>query len=142
MPARSRSPERRPAGARAKRLRSKRHSRKRLRPKRLGFRAKFWLTLGPRTLFGEGKAELLDLVQRLGSLRRAAARMRMSYRYAWGLLRELERSAGFKFLERSREGGGRLRLTERGRRFVQDYRAFRAPLDAAVARSFRRVFRR
>lgn len=108
-------------------------------------RAKFWLTLGPRTLFGEGKAELLDLVERLGSLRRAAARMRMSYRYAWGLLRELERAAGFRFLERVRPGerrGGRLRLTARGRRFVDAYRSFRAPLDAAVARSFRRVFRR
>ncbi len=113
------------------------------RPKRLGTRAKFWLTLGPRTLFGDGKTELLELVERLGSLRRAASRMGMSYRYAWGLLRELERAAGFAFLEH--RGGGRrtrLQLTCEARAFLGAYRAFRRPLDAMVERSFRRVFRR
>lgn len=106
-------------------------------------RAKFWLTLGSRTLFGDGKAELLELVERLGSLRRAATRMRMSYRYAWGLLRELDRSAGFRFLEHGAAGKrSRLRLTARGRAFVAAFRSFRAPLDGAVERSFRRVFRR
>lgn len=113
------------------------------RPRRLGVRAKIWLTLGPRTLFGDGKADLLDLVEELGSLRRAAARMEMSYRYAWGLLRELERSAGFAFLEH--RGGGRrsrLRLSARGRRFVDAYRSFRAPLDVLVRRRFRRAFGR
>jgi molybdate transport system regulatory protein len=106
-------------------------------------RAKIWLTLGPRTLFGDGKADLLDLVEELGSLRRAAARMKMSYRYAWGLLRELERSAGFAFLEHA--GGsrrGRLSLSARGRRFVDAYRSFRAPLDVLVRRRFRRAFGR
>jgi tungstate transport system substrate-binding protein len=104
-------------------------------------RAKLWLTLGPRTLFGDGKAELLERIDSLGSLRRAAARMGMSYRYAWGLLRELERAAGFPFLERGGAGsGGRLRLSARGRRFVAAYRAFRAPLDVQVRRAFRRFF--
>jgi tungstate transport system substrate-binding protein len=104
-------------------------------------RAKLWLTLGPRTLFGEGKAELLERVESLGSLRRAAARMGMSYRYAWGLLRELERAAGFAFLERGGAGsGGRLRLSAPGRSFVAAYRAFSAPLEAQVRRAFRRVF--
>jgi tungstate transport system substrate-binding protein len=104
-------------------------------------RAKLWLTLGPRTLFGDGKAELLERIDSLGSLRRAAARMGMSYRYAWGLLRELERAAGFAFLERGGAGsGGRLRLSARGRRFVAAYRSFSAPLQAQVRRAFRRVF--
>jgi len=112
------------------------------RPRRLGLRAKFWVTLGPRTLFGDGKAELLGHVERLGSLRRAALRMGMSYRYAWGLLRELERAAGFAFLAR---GAGkkrtRLRLTDEGRAFVAAYRSFRAPLEALVVRRFKRIFR-
>jgi tungstate transport system substrate-binding protein len=107
----------------------------------LGVRAKLWLTLGPRTLFGDGKAELLERVDSLGSLRRAAARMGMSYRYAWGLLRELERAAGFAFLERGGYGSrGRLRLSARGQRFVASYRAFSAPLEEQVRRAFRRIF--
>jgi molybdate transport system regulatory protein len=105
-------------------------------------KAKFWLTLGPRTLFGDGKAQLLEEIDRLGSLRSAASSMGMSYRYAWGLLRELEQAAGFPFLEH--EGGARtaFRLTAKARRFLGAYRDFRGPLGEMVERSFRRVFGR
>ena len=106
-------------------------------------KAKFWLTLGPRTLFGDGKADLLEAVDRLGSLRSAAQSMKMSYRYAWGLLRELDAAAGFPFLEHSGTGPrSRLRLTAGGRKFVDAFRRFRAPLDEQVAGAFRRQFRR
>ena len=112
------------------------------RPRALGVKAKFWLTLGPRTLFGDGKADLLEAVDRLGSLHSAAKSMDMSYRHAWGLLRELDEAAGFKFLEHSGTGPRtNLRLTDEGRRFIEAYRRFRAPLTELVERRFRRVFR-
>src|SRR6476469_3527635 len=107
------------------------------RPRRLGGRAKFWLTIGPRTLFGDGKADLLEAVDRLGSLRSAAQSMGMSYRHAWGWLRELDLAAGFAFLEHSGTGPRtRLRLTEDGRRFIEAYRSFRAPLVKAAEARF------
>jgi molybdate transport system regulatory protein len=108
----------------------------------LGVKAKFWVTLGPRTRFGDGKADLLEAVDRLGSLRSAAASMEMSYRYAWGLLRELDEAAGFAFLEHSGTGPRtNLRLTREGRRFIAAYRRFREPLDELVEKAFRRTFR-
>jgi molybdate transport system regulatory protein len=111
------------------------------RPRRLGVKAKFWLTLGPRTLFGDGKADLLEAVDKFGSLRSAAQNMGMSYRYAWGLLRELDDAAGFAFLEHSGTGPRtNLRLTAKGRRFLQAYRRFRAPLGGLIEKRFRRVF--
>ena len=104
-------------------------------------KAKFWLTLGPRTLFGDGKAKLLEAVDELGSLSSAARSMDMSYRHAWGLLRELDKAAGFAFLEHSGTGSRtRLRLTTDGRRFIAAYRRFRAPLAKAVEARFLRVF--
>lgn len=113
------------------------------RPRRLGVKAKFWLTLGPRTLFGDGKADLLEAVDNLGSLRSAAQSMGMSYRYAWGLLRELDAASGFRFLEHSGSGPRtNLRLTQDGRRFLEAYRRFRAPLGELVEKRFRRVFAR
>jgi molybdate transport repressor ModE-like protein len=111
------------------------------RPPRLGVKAKFWLTLGDGTLFGDGKAALLEAVDQHGSLRQAAASMEMSYRHAWGLLRELDEAAGFAFLEHSGAGSRTtLRLTERGRQFIAAYRQFRAPLQGIVDREFRKVF--
>ena len=111
------------------------------RPRRLGVKAKFWLTIGPRTLFGDGKADLLEAVDRLGSLRSAAQSMGMSYRHAWGLLRELDKAAGFAFLEHSGTGPRtNLRLTDNGRRFIDAYRRFREPLDGVIEARFHRVF--
>lgn len=111
------------------------------RPPTLGVKAKFWLTLGTRTLFGDGKARLLESVDELGSLRSAAQSMGMSYRHAWGLLRELDTAAGFAFLEHSGNGRRtRLRLTDEGRRFIEAYHRFRAPLDNAVETRFNRIF--
>jgi molybdate transport repressor ModE-like protein len=65
----------------------------------------------------------------------------MSYRAAWGYLRELERAAGFKFLERH-PGRGRTRLTTEGKRFLERYRRFRQGLDGVVASRFAQSFRR
>jgi len=110
-------------------------------PQRPAVRAKFQLSFGPRTLFGDGKARLLEEVDRLGSLRAAAASMDMSYRHAWGLLRELEQAAGIALLEHAAPGPrSRLRLTPEGRRLLAAWHAFRDPLDELVSRHFRRHF--
>ncbi|MBI1735244.1 MAG: LysR family transcriptional regulator [Candidatus Rokubacteria bacterium] len=88
--------------------------------------------------FGDGRASLLELIDELGSLQQAVARVGMSYRSAWGYLRELERAAGFALLERHAGRGptAGTRLTPRGREFLARYRRFRAGLDAAVRRRF------
>jgi molybdate transport system regulatory protein len=102
---------------------------------------KVWVVFDGRVKFGDGRAQLLARVESLGSLRQAVAGMGMSYRAAWGYLRDLERAAGFKFLERH-PGRGRTRLTAEGRRFLARYRRFRQGLDDVVASHFSRSFRR
>ena len=111
------------------------------RPRLLGVKAKVWLTIGPYTLFGDGKADLLEAVDRLGSLRSAAQSMGMSYRHAWGWLRELDKAAGFAFLEHNGIGPRTsLRLTDKGRRFIADYRRFRKALNRMIEARFQRAF--
>lgn len=109
-------------------------------PGRLKF--KVWVTFGD-LKFGDGRARLLQAIDEQGSLRRAAEGFEMSYRNAWGYLRELERAAGFKFVERAPGGGPQsgMRLTERGRRFLERYRKFRSGLDRTVIRHFERSFK-
>jgi molybdate transport system regulatory protein len=106
-------------------------------------RLKVWVIVGDRVKFGDGRADLLDLIVELGSLQKAVARLGMSYRAAWGYFRELERAAGFELLERHPGGGaeGGTRLTREGRRFLDRYRRFRRGLDALVEGHFRRSFR-
>jgi molybdate transport system regulatory protein len=102
-------------------------------------RLKVWVLFDGRVKFGDGRAQLLERVETLGSIKQAVTGMGMSYRAAWGYLRELERAAGFKVLER-RPGRGRTRLTPDGKRFLARYRRFRQGLDAVVARRFLQAF--
>jgi len=104
---------------------------------------KVWVVFKDTVKFGDGRAQLLELVDQLGSLKRAVEQFGMSYRNAWGYLRELERAAGFKILDRQPGGGPRsgMRLTRRGREFLMQYRRFRHDVDSGVARQFRRAFR-
>ena len=104
---------------------------------------KVWVTFGDDLKFGDGRARLLEAIEKQGSLRKAAEEFEMSYRNAWGYLRELESTAGFKFVERAPGGGPHsgMRLTEPARRFLQRYRKFRSGLEAAMKRQFERSFK-
>ena len=77
-----------------------------------------------------------------GSLKKAAQELEMSYRNAWGYLRDLEAAAGFKFVERVPGGGPEsgMRLTKAGKRFLERYHKFRSGLDEAARRQFDRAF--
>src|SRR5262245_27563841 len=105
-------------------------------------RMKVWVVFGSRTKLGDGRARLFELIDELGSIKKAVARMGMSYRAAWGYIRELEAAAGFKFLERRPGGGGTggARLTSEGRAFLTRYRRFRKALDQLTTRRFTRAF--
>jgi molybdate transport system regulatory protein len=73
---------------------------------------------------GPGKVRLLELVAETGSIRKAAARMKMSYRQAWLLLKALEETFGRPLVLTAtggREGGG-ARLSPLGARVAGRYR--------------------
>ena len=103
---------------------------------------KVWVTFGDDLKFGDGRARLLEAIEKRGSLQRAAEEFSMSYRNAWGYLRELEAAAGFKFVERAPGGGPRrgMRLTRAGKRFLERYRKFQNGLEGAMKRQFDRSF--
>ncbi len=84
---------------------------------------KVWLRKGKKSIGGRGRMELLLAIEREGSLSAAARRLGMSYRHAWGVVREVERELGFRLLRTERGGrrGGGSSLTERGRALVRAY---------------------
>lgn len=103
---------------------------------------KAWVVFRGGVKIGDGRAQLLELIDELGSIQKAVGRLDMSYRNAWGYLQELEDAAGFQFLERKPGAGPRsgTRLTRRGRVFLDQYWRFRAGLDRAAASAFKRSF--
>lgn len=82
------------------------------------------LPIGDAGSIGPGKARLLELIDETGSIRSAAAKMKLSYRRAWLLLQDLERVFGGPVLERRTGGksGGGAALNARGRDIVKYFR--------------------
>src|ERR1041385_2944437 len=83
------------------------------------------IKLGGDGVFGPGKADLLESIDRLGSISAAARAMRMSYRQAWMLLDTMNQAFRGPLVETSQGGprGGGAALTHMGKRILVCYRA-------------------
>jgi molybdate transport system regulatory protein len=83
---------------------------------------------------GPGKVELLESIERTGSLTQAARALGLSYRRAWLLLNDINRSFG-EPVTIARMGGhlrGGMTLTAVGKQVVRCYRAAGRQIEAVV----------
>ena len=69
--------------------------------------SKLFLEHGNDFVFGPGRVELLQGVKNMGSLHKAAAKMGMSYRWAWGRIKDAETALGVPLLGQDPAQGGR-----------------------------------
>lgn len=93
--------------------------------------------LAPGCSVGPGKVSLLEAIEREGSLSVAAQNIGMSYRRAWNLLADLNRSFARPVVSTAVGGtsGGGARLTDLGRALIVAFRATeRGALKLATAR--------
>ncbi|MGL4209557.1 MAG: winged helix-turn-helix domain-containing protein [Candidatus Adiutrix sp.] len=67
--------------------------------------AKLFLETEGRYILGPGRLKLLEATSALGSLHKAAQSLGMSYRWAWGRLRDSEKALGFPLLTQEGHGG-------------------------------------
>lgn len=91
------------------------------------------LRQGGEIALGPGKVALLEAVDRGGSIRAAAATLKMSYARAWQLIGTMNLCFGAALVETSKGGekGGGARLSPLGREVLQRYRAVEAAMLAA-----------
>ncbi|MEW6374429.1 MAG: LysR family transcriptional regulator [Thermodesulfobacteriota bacterium] len=104
-------------------------------------KAKFWIENRGEVVVGGGKTALLQAVDRLGSIQRAADEFGMSYRHAWGAIRKIEKRAGFKIVD-TKLGGkdAGAKLTPKGKDFVVKVGTLLNDLQAIVEKRFKQKF--
>src|SRR5215510_8145396 len=87
-------------------------------------RARLWVDIGRSPALTEAGADLLEQIDALGSLSKAARRLRFSYRRAWMLLDAMNRRWPGPLVHTATGGkrGGGSRITERGRLVLRAYR--------------------
>ena len=94
-------------------------------------------------LLGPGMVQLLEVIDRTGSLREAAGELGMSYMHAWGLVKTMNRGFQGPLVVLSRGGAGRggARLSARGEEVFALYREMESEARRAVASRWRRLRR-
>jgi molybdate transport system regulatory protein len=115
-----------------------------LRRPRAAPKPRLRILLGAAIAIGPGKADLLDAIDRCGSISAAARELGMSYRRAWQLGDVMNRSFRERLVEAGTGGkrGGGAVLTPFGREVLARYRAMEekaAKSIAAEVRSFQRL---
>lgn len=84
---------------------------------------------------GPGKADLLEAIDREGSISAAGRALGMSYRRTWTLVDSMNRCWAERLVE-THAGGGRnsgAQVTDAGRRALAAYRALERDLEAAAS---------
>ncbi|WP_338667091.1 winged helix-turn-helix domain-containing protein [Pseudodesulfovibrio methanolicus] len=87
-------------------------------------RLRVWLEQEDQTYIGIGSTLLLQQVEKLGSLRKAAEALGMSYRRAWGKLKNAEERIGKPLVEKTKGKGQRFNLSPYGREVMEKFLHF------------------
>ncbi len=104
---------------------------------------KIWLSTNDnKNIIGEGMLCLLDEINRLGSLKAASDKMKISYRKAWGNLKETEEIIGFKLITKTRGGisGGKSELTSEAKELLIAYNELKKDFDLAIKNITKKFF--
>jgi len=96
---------------------------------------RFRITSGDVNVIGPGKISLLEAIRETGSITSAAKSLDMSYRRAWMLLDELNRSLRKPAVDSAKGGqhGGGSELTDVGRQLIDSYRRIEDTASRACA---------
>ncbi|TFG33234.1 LysR family transcriptional regulator [Candidatus Thorarchaeota archaeon] len=83
---------------------------------------KLWFERNGEYIFGPGACAILKAVHEQGTITKGAQILGMSYRYAWGVIKKIEKKLGVRLVETYKGGtvgGGGARVTEEGLRLVE-----------------------
>lgn len=103
---------------------------------------RIWLKKGELKIFGKGPKELLQRTEKMGSLRKAAMSMNMSYSKAWNLISNLEKALDIKILDKTIGGidGGSSTLTQEGKALIDKYDELEKRIEEAILKIYKEIF--
>lgn len=104
----------------------------------LQVRSKIWLEMDGEPVFGQGREDLLRLIQKTGSINAAAKEMGISYRKAWTYIDAMENRLGFPLVARTKGGfgGGESTLSAQAVALLEKFHALKKDFNEMVNRKF------
>ena len=100
---------------------------------------KIWLAdASGKGILGNGKWQMLKLIEEKGSLKAACDQLGYTYRRTWGNIKKIEQLLGFALLEKHRGGaeGGSMSLTHEGKQLVKAFDRLNGTVDSVINKGF------
>jgi molybdate transport system regulatory protein len=91
-----------------------------------------------RIIMGEGRKEILETIEKTGSINKTAKLMKMSYKGVWSKIKVTEQYLGRDIIHSDRRDGSR--LTSEGKALMEKYRILKARCLEEDNRCFSEIF--
>lgn len=104
---------------------------------------KVWLeSVEGNEVISEKLLKLLKLIKETSSLKASAEKLCISYRKAWGDLKDSEEKLGFSLVEKTRGGehGGQSELTEEGVELIEAYSELVSDINSSIKKVTKKFF--
>ncbi|MBI5250900.1 MAG: LysR family transcriptional regulator [Desulfomonile tiedjei] len=104
----------------------------------LRVRSKIWIENEKgKLVIGTGRLRILETILELGSMNKAAQKLKQPFRAVWGKIRATEQRCGFKIVERTSEGS---KLTKEGLELLWSYTRLRNRCEKYTDNQFEDLF--
>ncbi len=104
-------------------------------------KVKVWIEDDFRNLiFGDGKTQVLELIDETGSIKEAAERVGMNYKKAWNHVKILQENVADELVIANKGSGGGTKLTPKAKELIETYKQLRDEVDAFAQRRFEELF--
>jgi len=102
--------------------------------KKKEIRLRCWIDIEGEKFFGPGPARLLELIEKEGSIAKAAKQMGMSYKKAWDIINDLNTRGQKPFVvsRKGGENGGGADLTETGKKVLIKFTSLTNKLNSII----------
>ena len=106
----------------------------------LKLRSSYWIVdVEGNIVIGKGRAEILENIEKLGSINQAAKVMKMSYKGVWSKIKATEKHLNQKIVFSDRREG--TRLTQKGKRLLEQYKQLEKKCMTSDDKIFSQIFK-
>jgi molybdate transport system regulatory protein len=89
-------------------------------------------------IIGKGRMEILDNIEKTGSINQTAKMMKMSYKAVWSKIKATEKHLDTVIVHADRKEGSR--LSKEGKELLEKYRLLKKECLSADDKLFQRIF--
>jgi len=105
----------------------------------LKLRSSYWIVdEAGNIIIGKGRAEILENIERTGSINQAAKAMKMSYKGVWSKIKATEKHLNLNIVHADRQKG--TRLTHQGKELLEQYKQLEKKCMASDDKIFAKIF--